>query len=91
VAKDELSFMDTDQRHVSLGEYPRFNSVNGWIVYAGDRWERLTAVRICKYVRGAGKTALRVGSTAGQCNAACSFQQRLLILAMPKARSSGKG
>ena len=34
VAKDELRFADTNERHVSLGEYPRFNSVNGWIVYA---------------------------------------------------------
>ena len=52
---------------------------------------RLTAVRICKYVRGAGKTTLGVGSTAGKCNAAWSFPPRLPIPAIPKARSSGKG
>ena len=33
VAKDEQTFADTDHQCVSLGEYPRFNSANGWIVY----------------------------------------------------------
>ena len=51
----------------------------------------LTVVRICKYVRGAGKTTLGVGSTGGKCTAAWSFPPRLPIPAIPKARSSGKG
>jgi len=33
VAKDEQRFADTDQQRASPGKYPRFNSVNGWIVY----------------------------------------------------------
>ena len=45
----------------------------------------MTAVRICEYVRGAGRTTLGVGSTAGKCNAAWSFQQILPIPAIPKA------
>ena len=32
--KHEQRFADSDQQRVSPGEYPRFNSVNGWIVYA---------------------------------------------------------
>ena len=68
VAKDEQRFADTDQQRASPGKYPRFNSVNGWIVYECDSeqwWERLTVGRICKGVRRAGRTTVGVGSTAG--------------------------
>jgi len=36
VEKDEERFADTDQQRASLGKYPTFNSVNGWIVYECD-------------------------------------------------------
>jgi len=48
-------------------------------------------VRICEYVRRAGRTTVGVGITAGQYNAAWSFQQRLATPAIPKAQSSGEG
>jgi len=68
VVKDEERFADTDQQRASLGNYARFNSVNGWIVYECDSeqwWERLIVGRICKGVRRAGRTTVGVGSTAG--------------------------
>jgi len=68
VAKDEPRFTDTDQQRASPGKYPRFNSVNSWIVYKCDLeqwWERLTVGRICKGIQLAGRTTVRVGSTAG--------------------------
>ena len=68
MAKDEERFADTDQQRASLEKYPRFNSVNSWIVYECDSeqwWEHLTVGRICKGVRQAGRTTVGVDRPAG--------------------------
>ena len=89
MAKDEQRFTDPDQ-YASPGEYPKFNLANGWIVYDCDRCKRLTVERICECVRGVGRTALGVGSTTGNCNAAWTFQHTPPTAAFLKTRSSGK-
>ena len=48
----------------------------------------MTVERICECVREAGRTALGVCSTAGNCNTAWTFQWRLPTVAIPKTGSS---
>jgi len=65
--------------------YPRFNSVNRWNEIRSRGWERLTAVRICECIQGAGRMTLVVGGSAGKGNATWSFHQTPLTAAIPKA------